>query len=100
MRSSISLHSKLDRKGNLTIATLLYHELRASEEDRKPKSGAITSVKRLAIQNVARRNGSSVPLKKYDMYKIKSGMLSLWSVISSPANMLTSELTSHLAKGR
>lgn len=30
---------------------------------------------RLAIQNVANRKGSSVPLNQYDMYKIRSGML-------------------------
>jgi hypothetical protein len=61
----------------------------------------MTSVKRFAIQNVARRNGSSVPLKKYDMYKIKSGMLSHLSGISSLADIYPiRELTIHLAKGR
>ena len=62
---------------------------RTPRKRRRPNasSGAITSVRRLAIQNVARRNGSSVPLKKYDMYKIKSGMLSLLSKLCWLANM-------------
>jgi hypothetical protein len=30
------MQSKFDRKGNLTIANLLCHELRASEEDQMP----------------------------------------------------------------